>query len=666
VTDRVSPRVRGLRRDPYLVGSLVAILLVAAAGFVIPGLTGSPSAALDGSHSLRPVVSNQWYSNILSQFPTQPLYALPAAYQLSDQGLGVSTPSVTKSASSIQAPFKEDLLIGLDSPLSRPRVTGIGDWNVNLSMTSADGTELRFGLAHGVPSTVIHSSRPHLIARCAAGCSVLADNATPVPEGGSVSTRALTLLVGERTYLLVLDHTLPVRLSSNVLHLDGAGRVSVATLDNRNSFGLFKSAADSEVLGTTAAATVAAGKVITTYTIRTSGPPPLLTLYPHQAQFLATSLPSLGSYSSIRGMLTLVRTTSFTTVLATPPPAVGFDPLKVVPPDLAAGLKSDTDAFIRAGPPASQDYFLGVWLGRGTDLLQLAQATEATDLAQRLVSYLEPLLAGGLSGFAYDASLTSVIAKVPEFGNEKLNDHHFHYGYYIRAAAVLGLTDPAFLSQVRARVALLVNDIASQDRASVVFPYLRTMDVYEGHSWADGYAKFADGNDQESSSEAINAWYGVFLWSRVTHDAGLQETALYLYTTEVQSAKEYWFGTGGLLTPPYQHRLASLVWGGKVDFATWFSGKPNAIYGIQLLPITPASQYLGQLPTIDSYLSDLAAAGGTLDGYWGDLLLEWLSFYAPHQALVRSAGVASSQLNGPRSLLLYTIYRNLQLHPSAP
>jgi endoglucanase Acf2 len=259
-----------------------------------------------------------------------------------------------------------------------------------------------------------------------------------------------------------------------------------------------------------------------------------------------------------------------------------------------------------------------------------------------------------------------MIARAPEFGNEKLNDHHFHYGYFIRAAAVLVRADPSFLPRVKTQIGQLVDDIANPNRTSGQYPYLRNFDVYEGHSWADGFAKFADGNDQESSSEAINAWYAVYLWSRITHDSQLESTALYLYTTEVESAKEYWFGTAGLLAAPYQHRLASLVWGGKVDFGTWFSSNPNAIYGIQLLPITPASTYLGQLPGISAYTSDLEAAGGRLDGYWGDLLLAWLSYYAPHEALAKAGAVGSSQLNGPRSLLLYTIYRNLQLHPAGP
>jgi hypothetical protein len=620
--------------------------------------TGAPTTAeapRASSHDLRPVASNQWYSNLLSQFPTQPLYALPLAYRLSERGLALSTPTVNKTPGSILAPFREELVLGVEDPLSRPGITSIGDWNVNLSMTSSSGDELHFALAHGVPFTVLHSSRQRLLATCAGSCAVQAD-------GGA---RALTISAGEHTYLLTFDHAVQVRSAGNVFHLDGASRIFVATLDSRAHLGLFKQAADSEILDTAATTRAEGGKVLTTYTVRTLGSTPLLVLYPHQAAFLTASLPVLGSYSSIRGNLTLVRASSFTTALTAPPPAESFAPLNPVPADLAASLQGDIDSFISTGPPASQDYFLGVWFGRGTDLLQLAQSTGKSDQAERLVRYLEPRILTGLSGFAYDAKKTSVISRAPEFGNEKLNDHHFHYGYFIRAAAVLARADPGFLPQLRTPVGLLVDDIANRDRSSGRFPYLRNFDSYEGHSWADGFADFADGNDEESSSEAINAWYAVYLWSRVTHDPRLESTALYLYSTEVQSAKEYWFGTGGLFSPPYAHRLGSLVWGGKVDFGTWFSANPNAVYGIQLLPITPASAYLGQLPAIGDYISDLEAAGGRLDGYWGDLLLAWLSFYAPRDALAKAPGVATSQLNGPRSLLLYTLYRNLQLHPQA-
>jgi len=606
------------------------------------------------------VVSNQWYSNVLAQFPTQPLYALPAAYQLSPQGLGVSVPVVTKSAGTIFAPYRTELLLGFGALLGKPKVTSIGDWSVGLSMASPSGTEVHFTLAHGVPFTVVHSAGTRLSVTCTGTCAAYVDNVTSIPAGAALTATAVSLTVGAHAYALVFDHGAQVRFDGHVLLVDRISRVFLGMLDTRSHYQLFRDVAGAEVLGTQATPQLAVNQLTTTYAVTGTGPTPLLALYPHQLKALATPLPVLGTYPTIRGTLSLVRASSFVTVLAVSRPPAAFPMLAAVSADLSAALQSDIATFIQTGPPASGDYFLGVWLGRGVDLMQVAQSTGMPAQATRLLRYLEPILVTSLKGFYYDPALTSVIASRPEFGNEKLNDHHFHYGYYIRAAAVLGAADPAYLAQVRDSVSAMVGDVANSARTSTRYPYLRNFDVYEGHSWADGFAKFADGNNQESSSEAINAWYAVYLWSQVTGDARLALTGLYMYTTEIPSVKEYWFGGSGLYSSPYQHRIASMVWGGKVDFATWFSSNPNAIYGIQLLPVTPASGYLGKLAGIDPYLGDLRASGGSVTGYWGDLLLTWESYYLPQTALASAALVRAADLNGPRSLLLYMLESSLR------
>ena len=643
-----------------LLGPVAAVAITAEVQHrTAASLATTPSSA---SHNLAPVVSNQWYSNVLAQFPTQPLYAMPGAYQLSPQGLGVSIPVVTKSANSIQAPYRTDLLVGFDGLLGKPRITGIGDWSVNLSMTSARGTEVHFTLAHGIPFTVLHSGASRLTVACAAGCAVSVDNSAPVRAGSTVTAKALSLTVGGNSYVLVFDRSAQVQFDGKAVVVDGVSRTFLGMLDTRAHYQMFRDIAGVELLGTQADPQLIGNELRTTYSVITTGPTPLVALYPHQVQALAQPLAVLGSYATIRGTLSLVRAGSFVTTLAVQRPPAGFRALSAVPGDLAVVLRSDISSYIQAGPPSSGDYFLGVWLGKGIDLLQLAQISGMPDESQRVLRYLEPILSSSLKGFHYDPTLTSVVASRPEFGNEHLNDHHFHYGYYIRAAAVLGMLDPQYVAQVRGSIDAMVGDVASSDRSYVRFPYLRNFDVYEGHSWADGFANFADGNNQESSSEAINAWYAVYLWGQATNDPGVAVTGLYLYTTEIQSVKQYWFGANGLFSAPYQHRMASLVWGGKVDFATWFSKDPNAIYGIQLLPITPASAYLGQLPGIGPFLSDLQASGGSMTGYWGDLLLIWESYYNPQAALQSAPAVRTPDLNGPRSLLMYMVYSGVQAH----
>ena len=71
--------------------------------------------------------------------------------------------------------------------------------------------------------------------------------------------------------------------------------------------------------------------------------------------------------------------------------------------------------------------------------------------------------------------------------------------------------------------ATLVSDIATTTRGGTAFPFLRNFDPYEGHSWASGVGLGDAGNNQEPSSEAVNAWAGLILWGeaacRQWHDA---------------------------------------------------------------------------------------------------------------------------------------------------
>ena len=54
-----------------------------------------------------------------------------------------------------------------------------------------------------------------------------------------------------------------------------------------------------------------------------------------------------------------------------------------------------------------------------------------------------------------------------------MNDHHFHYGYWIRAAAEIALRDPAWIAPDKwgGMVELLIADIATTERGSAKFPY---------------------------------------------------------------------------------------------------------------------------------------------------------------------------------------------------
>jgi endoglucanase Acf2 len=185
-------------------------------------------------------------------------------------------------------------------------------------------------------------------------------------------------------------------------------------------------------------------------------------------------------------------------------------------------------------------------------------------------------------------------------------------------------------------VKLLIRDIASGNRADGRFPFLRNFDPYAGHSWASGHAKFGDGNNHESSSEAMNAWTGLVLWGEATGDTGIRDLGIYLYTTEMTAINEYWFDIHGDNFPKgYTPSVVTMVWGGKGANATWFSADPAMVHGINWLPIQGGSLYLGHYPAYveKNYSALLQENGGDRWKDWADIIWMYRALANPQDAI---------------------------------
>lgn len=62
---------------------------------------------------------------------------------------------------------------------------------------------------------------------------------------------------------------------------------------------------------------------------------------------------------------------------------------------------------------------------------------------------------------------------------------------------------------------------------------------YMGHSWASGLQVSLDGKNQESSSEAVNAYLAIVQLGRATHDKVLEGWGQLLLANEVTAARKY-------------------------------------------------------------------------------------------------------------------------------
>jgi endo-1,3(4)-beta-glucanase len=224
----------------------------------------------------------------------------------------------------------------------------------------------------------------------------------------------------------------------------------------------------------------------------------------------------------------------------------------------------------------------------------------------------------------------------------EISDHSFTHGYVIFASAVLSSIDPIFYNQYKDMIDLLLKDYMNPSADDTRFPVLRSFDRYAGHSWAHGFGSFAEGNNLESTGEALNGWIAGYMIAQLSGDKALRNAAIYGYVNELYAAQQYWFDYDqDIWSQKYREYagVAGIVWGGKYDYATWFGANPTFIYGIQWIPTGEylTSYALGaskkaRLNTI--YNKYLNAKGGAVD--------RWFSYMHPMQAIVNPQAALSN------------------------
>ncbi|KAL3910500.1 MAG: hypothetical protein SGILL_007666 [Bacillariaceae sp.] len=215
------------------------------------------------------------------------------------------------------------------------------------------------------------------------------------------------------------------------------------------------------------------------------------------------------------------------------------------------------------------------------------------------------------------------------FGNGFYNDHHFHYGYHISAAAAVAHFDPEWGMKHFDEVLLLVRDIANPSEDDPSFPVVRHKDWYQGSSWASGVPipPYLNGKNQESSSEAIAAYEGVALYGQTMHGIFKREkneenaaiskeiykVGRLLTSTELTSAKKYWHvaakdDPARIYPEAYGANAIGILWNTMAQFGTWFGAAGYLPIGIQLLPLTAISEERDDLKWINTIYKPLTTS----------------------------------------------------------
>lgn len=594
--------------------------------------------------------TNEWWSSA-NEFPTENLFAFPGVYKITSEGLQLTQPKIVGTEKTVFSGLEFQCTVSTNQKIQTVTVKEYADWNVTLTANSSAG-DWDIQLIQGSPTAYLSKLNAPLHIWC---------------DGSRIEQTESGVKVISPNYVLLVEAETLENVETPTLHqgviTSSTGRYRLSYLPDETAQiqKLFSQQPWQEIITTQLDWEIIDQEILTHYYFQTSqNLPTFTTIWPHQKVLGKHQV--LGEYQTLNGPLTLILTNSFTTSSKIPNLAKDF--VKVQDEAQQSAIKTaiarDAELYLSKEIPDGV-YFRGTEIGAISSLIQLTKTYDMTIEYDQLIVKLEKLLIESNSQFKYDPDTKMLVAEIPEFGNEYGNDHHFHYGYYIRAAAILVAEKPELRATFEPIISEMIQDIANTDRVEERYPFLRAFSPYEGHSWADGRGKFADGNNQESTSEALNAWYAVKIWGEVTEQPQLVETGTWLFSQELEGVKSYWYGIDNPFPNGYQYPIASIVWGGKKDFSTWFSGQPMHIYGIQWLPVTPGSDYLGEVTNNSQYWQKLTQIDPEyLTHEWADLAVATRSYTYPEQAIEQLKSVQTFAGIKLESLLLQTVYGNAE------
>ena len=634
-----------------------------------------------------PYPTSDWWTSLLadngSNAYSRNLFAIPLAFRCDEQGLLVDQPGLLVTKNTIFSPFKPDFRIGLkDVKHGRALAAGWGDFTVDIefpskqaSWTATIGHGLPFAYAtftSGTPEITFMSNH-QVIDKTFDGILVRIDK--DVYYG--------VYFVGGKA---AFEEFKPY----SKLSLPRCTYLAVAALPGEAWFERFKSAAFQRVTDSRVdySYDVKAGEVKTTYRVVTvpmkgDPAPTYLALFPHHYKKQNLKLTDAG-YDSIRGRLKVIHGNQFSTVLPfhgmvpffPEPTSKSYDPAhlktlleKVVAQEKLFFYDAKFEGIAKAIDFFTYDetYFRGKQLAHVARLIPIADMSGNEKAKSKLISELRKELVDWFTAtpgekdhyFYYDRTCGGLIGMNSSFYTYDFVDHHFHYGHFVYASAILSLYDVEFKKDYGQMVEMLIGDYNSPDRDHPMFPHMRMMDPYEGHCWANGFGGWggkgveldAAGNDQESSSEAMHAWQAIFFWGMVTGNERLRDHGAWGYVTEASATNQYYFDVNDDIYPngaEFEHELVSLLHGGKASHFG-YSDFSEYTFGIQYLPITPSSLYLGYDPdhVRRQYANFLKENGGPEDqDGWYDNMWMYQAMFDPQAVLAKYDESVAIDLDG--------------------
>ncbi|PYH93888.1 endo-1,3-beta-glucanase Engl1 [Aspergillus ellipticus CBS 707.79] len=228
-----------------------------------------------------------------------------------------------------------------------------------------------------------------------------------------------------------------------------------------------------------------------------------------------------------------------------------------------------------------------------------------------------------------------------DFGNTYYNDHHFHYGYFIHAAAIIGELDPTWLTTGNKEwINMLVRDAGNSAANDPYFPFSRAFDWFHGHSWAKGLFESFDGKDEESTSEDTMFAYALKMWGKTIGDKSMEGRGNLMLGILRRSLHNYFLMENDNKNQPSNfiaNKVTGILFENKVDHTTYFGNNLEYIQGIHMLPLMPSSAFVRRENFVREewnslFASTAPAPASSVTGGWKGVLYANLALIDPGSA----------------------------------
>ncbi|MFF2908378.1 discoidin domain-containing protein [Paenibacillus sp. NPDC057934] len=628
-----------------------------------------------------PIPSNGWWQSILisNLGDSNSLITLPFKNNYTKQGLAILNPGAGFTSSdggSMNADGDPDLYLSTNniSPANmKTKISGYGDYSASVILSDDETAKIKTTFVKGSPYIYNTFENPDaVILQSPAITGLFDDQGQPleVEDGESWTADHIGITVTNkdkapkpqtfvRNYgVFVPPGTTFTKIGSMLkIKLGEGDYLSLATLPSASDLNLYYQHGYAFVTDTQVDYNYDQNQALvnTSFTAVTELKRPgfsnetLEALLPHQWKITNSPLTDL-SYPSIRGELKVHKGNVFTTTdrfngivpQFAEPSGAGYSRSELI------AYLDMLDADMAGGLMLLDPYWQGKKLHPLAVGALISDQIGDTERRDRYLGWIKTILTDWYTYSEDEPKHSYYFHYSPEWGalmpyhsgfgmNVGLTDHHFTYGYYVFASAVLGQFDKEFVSDYGPMVETLIRDYANPSRTDSDFPWFRNFDPYEGHSWAGGYADNKSGNNLEAGGESLFGWVGEYMWGEVTGNDTYRNAGIWGFTTEEKAVEQYWFNYDkDIWLSDYPHHIVGQVYGSSYLYGTFFSGNPQHIYGIHWLPTAEWMTYYGREPEKAKALYDgLVIDNNGPEDVWQHLIWPFQSLSEPQAVLAK-------------------------------